>query len=75
MKNVTAIFATLLMMASSAALAQEAPPFEEVDADGDGYVTNSELQAAGVDINVGDADTDGDGMLDSDEYDAAVSGA
>lgn len=75
MKNITTIFATLILMASSAALAQEAPSFDEVDTSGDGYVSRSELQAAGVDINIEDADTDGDGMLNEDEYDSAVSDA
>lgn len=77
MKNVTTIFATLLLMASSAALAQdqEPPAFDDVDTDGNGYVSSSELAAAGVDIDTEDADTNGDGMLDRDEYESAVDDA
>ncbi len=72
MKTITAFFAALLLMISSAALALDAPSFDEVDTNGDGYVSNSELQAAGLDIRVEDHDTNGDGVLDRQEYEAAI---
>lgn len=72
MKTITSIFATLFLMASSATLAQEAPSFEEVDTDGNGAISSSELEEANVDIDFEDADTNDDDELTRGEYAVAV---
>ena len=52
---------------SSAALAQSLPPFEEVDANSDGLISQEEAAAIeGLDIAT--ADTNQDGALSMEEY-------
>lgn len=65
----------VLAFFSGAAVAQGSmPAFEEVDADGDGNVSQQELQDAGVQgIDVQTADQDQDGVLGRDEYEQAKS--
>jgi len=57
---------------STAALAQSgAPPFEEVDSNGDGLISQEEASAVeGLDMAT--ADTNQDGSLDRAEYEAAT---
>ncbi|HEX6993623.1 MAG TPA: hypothetical protein VF339_05690 [Gammaproteobacteria bacterium] len=58
---------------AGAALAQEAPSFEEVDANMDGSISQEEAAAVeGLDFST--ADTNQDGSLDRSEYQAATSG-
>ena len=55
---------------SGAALAQELPSFEEVDANADGLISMEEAAAIeGLDFAT--ADTNQDGSLDQEEYAAA----
>jgi hypothetical protein len=57
---------------SGAALAQGLPPFEEVDANADGQISQEEAAAIeGLDFAT--ADTDQNGSLSMDEYNAAQS--
>jgi Ca2+-binding EF-hand superfamily protein len=54
---------------ASAALAQQTPTFEEVDANGDGQISREEAAAIeGLDFEV--ADTNQDGSLSMEEYKA-----
>ena len=62
----------LLVLAgfSAAALAQGLPPFEEVDTNSDGQISQEEAAAIeGLDFAT--ADTDQDGSLSMEEYNAA----
>lgn len=55
---------------ASAALAQGLPPFEEVDTNGDGQISQEEAAAIeGLDFAT--ADTNQDGALSMEEYKAA----
>jgi hypothetical protein len=55
---------------SAAALAQGLPPFEEVDANSDGQISQEEAAAIeGLDFAT--ADTNQDGALSMEEYNAA----
>lgn len=62
---------TLIALAfAGAALAQQAPTFEEVDVNGDGQISQEEAGAIeGLDFAT--ADTDQDGSLSMEEYNAA----
>lgn len=64
---------TLLVFGfASAALAQGMPAFEEVDANGDGQISQEEAAAIeGLDFAT--ADTNQDGALSREEYEAAGS--
>ena len=65
----------LLAFFSGAAIAQGSspPPFDQVDADGDGNVSQQELQDANVQgVDVTSADQDQDGVLGRDEYEQAT---
>jgi hypothetical protein len=54
---------------STLALAQGLPPFEQVDANGDGAISATEAAAVeGLDFNTADANQDG--SLSREEYDA-----
>ena len=54
-----------------AALAQDLPSFEDVDANGDGQITRQEAAAIeGLDFTA--ADTNQDGTLSMEEYNAAA---
>jgi hypothetical protein len=63
---------TLLALGfAGAALAQDAPSFEEVDQNGDGMISQEEAAAVeGLDFAT--ADTNQDGSLDRDEYNQAT---
>lgn len=53
----------------------DAPPaFGEVDANDDDAISSGELAAAGLNINMQEADSNGDGMLDRNEFNNAVRG-
>jgi hypothetical protein len=56
---------------SAAALAQSAVPFEDVDANGDGVISQEEA-AAIEGLDMATADTNQDGVLDRAEYEAAT---
>ncbi len=59
----------LVLGLASIALAQSLPPFEQVDANGDGSISATEAAAIeGLDFKA--ADTNQDGMLSRQEYDA-----
>ena len=65
---------TLIVLAAmglaGTALAASLPPFEKVDADGNGTLSRTEAAAvAGLDFSA--ADKNNDGMLDRGEYEAA----
>jgi hypothetical protein len=65
--------ALLALGFTGAAMAQEAPSFEEVDANSDGMISQEEAAAVeGLDLAT--ADTNQDGSLDRAEYQAATSG-
>lgn len=49
---------------------QQALPFEDIDTDGDGYISPVEAYVAG--FETGSIDTDEDGRLSKQEYDAAM---
>lgn len=58
---------------AGAAIAQEAPSFEEVDVNMDGSISQEEAAAVeGLDITT--ADRNQDGSLDRQEYEAATGG-
>lgn len=65
---------TLLALGfAGAALAQQAPSFEEVDQNSDGMISQEE--AASVEgLDFATADTNQDGSLDRSEYEQASSG-
>ena len=65
---------TLLALGfAGAALAQDAPSFEDVDTNQDGQISREEAAAVeGLDFST--ADSNGDGSLDRIEYQAATSG-
>jgi len=65
---------TLLALGfAGVALAQDAPSFEEVDANQDGSISREEAAAVeGLDFSTADANQDG--SLDRQEYQAATSG-
>lgn len=48
------------------------PSFSEVDANDDGAISGGELAAAGLDIDLQEADRNGDRMLDRNEFNNAV---
>lgn len=68
------ISVTLLALGfAGAAIAQDAPSFEEVDANMDGSISQEEAAAVeGLDIAT--ADRNQDGSLDRQEYEAATGG-
>ena len=57
---------------ASAAMAQELPAFEEVDANADGQISREEAAAIEA-LDFVSADTDQNGTLSMEEYDAARS--
>lgn len=60
-----------LIGVAGAAMAQSLPAFEEVDANGDGQISQEEAAAIeGLDFAT--ADTDQDGALSMEEYNAAT---
>jgi hypothetical protein len=60
-----------LIGVAGAAMAQSLPAFEEVDANGDGQISQEEAAAIeGLDLAT--ADTDQDGALSMEEYNAAT---
>lgn len=65
---------TLLALGfAGAALAQDAPSFEDVDVNQDGSISREEAAAVeGLDFSTADANQDG--SLDRQEYQAATSG-
>ena len=65
---------TLLALGfAGGAMAQDAPSFEEVDANQDGMISQEEAAAVeGLDIAT--ADSNQDGSLDRQEYEAATGG-
>jgi hypothetical protein len=66
MKAGVTLFSLLI---AGAALAQELPAFEEVDANSDGQISQQEAAAVeGLDFST--ADTNQDGALSRDEYEA-----
>jgi hypothetical protein len=70
MAKCIAIFASI---AATAALAQgEAPPFDRVDANGDGVINRAEA-AAVANLDFAGCDNDGDGYLSRQEYVACMS--
>jgi hypothetical protein len=63
-----------LLAMTGAALAGEVPKFEELDRDGDGYITREEAAVIpGLWEHFSAFDRDGDGLLSRDEY-AVVEG-
>jgi hypothetical protein len=70
----TKVSITLLALGfAGAALAQDAPSFEEVDQNADGMISQEEAAAVeGLDLAT--ADTNQDGSLDRTEYEAAIGG-
>lgn len=66
------VSAAMVVTAGAAAIAQgkhghgQRPGFEEVDANGDGKITQEEMQARAA-ARFGEADTDGDGAISRDE--------
>jgi hypothetical protein len=75
MKNI--VLALALVAASSISAFAQAPEFATVDADGDGFVSLEEAQAAGLEFSSEqwtEADANGDGMLDGEEFAAATQG-
>jgi len=68
------LFVLAAMGTAAAALATTLPPFEKVDVDRDGKI--SQAEAATVrDLNFAAADANKDGMLDQGEYKQAASKA
>ncbi len=59
-----------LMLAASASLAQ-APAFQDLDSDGDGFLSEAEIGAV-KNIDFYDADTSKDGRIDPQEYQVAI---
>lgn len=68
----TKVSITLLALGfAGAALAQDAPSFEEVDQNSDGMISQEE--AASVEgLDLATADTNQDGSLDREEFNAAT---
>ena len=65
--------ALLALGFTGAAMAQEAPSFEEADANADGMISQEEAAAVeGLDFAT--ADSNQDGSLDRSEYEAATGG-
>lgn len=69
MRNVLALIFGMTL-ATGAALAGSDKSFDELDKDGDGALSQSEIQATDMDIS--GADTDGDGMVSKSEYKEAT---
>lgn len=68
---IAAIAAAAIGMTTVAAMAREkGPDFATLDADGNGEISLTELQARG-EARFGEADTDGDGFLTAAELEAA----
>lgn len=68
---VRTLFVVAAMGLAGTSLATTLPPFEKVDADRDGKI--SQTEAATVrDLNFAAADTNKDGMLDQGEYKEAA---
>jgi Ca2+-binding EF-hand superfamily protein len=59
-----------LVLAASVSLAQS-PTFQELDSDGDGFLSEAEIGAA-RNIDFYDADTSKDGRIDAEEFQVAI---
>lgn len=59
-----------MTLASGAAIGADTAKFSEVDADGNGKLSQSEAAEAGIDLSA--ADADGNGALSKAEYQAAL---
>jgi hypothetical protein len=68
------LFVAAALSLAGTSLATTLPPFEKVDVDRDGKISQSEA-ATVRDLNFASADTNKDGMLDQGEYKQAASKA
>lgn len=69
MRNVLALIFGMIL-ATGAAFAGSDKSFDELDKDGDGSLSQSEIQSTDMDIS--GADTDGDGKVSKSEYKEAT---
>lgn len=73
MRNLLAIIFGMTLASGVALADSQSMGFSELDANGDGALSETELQAA--DVSIADADSDGDGQVSKSEYETAAKGA
>lgn len=73
MKRTAILLTTLLASVSMSAttFAGEGKSFSDIDQDGDGNLSPTELQQAGKNVDMSKLDNDNDGVISQDEYEKA----